>query len=316
MVAVVNPTVPVLTVTPNPAIDQTVVLDTLRPGEVNRCSELHHQAGGKGVNVSAMLGGYGIRSTATGFLGAENPEPFEAMFTRLGIRDAFIRLPGATRTGIKIVTRQNTTDLNFPGLRPSADDLARLRETLEQLASPGTWVVFGGRLPEGVSIKDFGRLLETARHRKARIAVDTSGGALKAAIDHGVDLIKPNHHELGEILGRPLPDADSRLAAALEVQASGIGHVILSQGAEGACFLAPDGRVLAAPPPVEVKSTVGAGDSLLAGYLAGIVDGLCLEDRARLASVFAWCALESIDRHGPSRDLARERMKLIVLDRC
>ncbi len=303
----------VLTVTPNPAIDQTVLLDTLRPGEVNRCSELHHQAGGKGVNVSAMLGAYGIRSTATGFLGGENPSLFEEMFARLGIADAFIRLPGFTRTGIKIVTRGDTTDLNSPGLRPSASDLTRLRETIRRHSAPGGWIVFGGRLPDGISAADFSSLLEAARQQEARIAVDTSGQALRVAIDHGVDLIKPNHRELGEILGRNLPDAASRLDAALEMRAAGVAHVILSQGADGALFLAPDGRISATPPPVSARGTVGAGDSLLAGYLAGLVEKMPLADRARLASVFAWSALENIDRQGPGRSLAEKRMKRIAL---
>lgn len=303
----------VLTVTLNPAIDQTVQLDLLRPGQVNRCFRMDLQAGGKGVNVSVMLAGYGIPSVATGFLGAENPKLFEELFGSLGIRDAFIRLPGATRTGIKIVAGGETTDLNFPGLRPTGADLSRLGETVASHAGPGTWVVFGGRLPDGVSLRDFALLIDKAKQSGGLVAVDTSGEALRLALDCGVDLVKPNHHELAEILGRDLPDAASRLDAAMDLQRRGVSHVILSQGAEGALFLAPDGRVSALPPPVSVTSTVGAGDSLLAGYLAGLLEERPLAERAALASVFAWCALENVRRQGPDHALAGERVKSIIV---
>lgn len=303
----------VITVTLNPAIDQTVLLEVLRPGEVNRCLSMDLQPGGKGVNVSAMLAGYGIPSAATGFLGAGNPGLFESLFASLGIRDAFIRLPGATRTGIKIVAGGETTDLNFPGLEPSAADLSKLGEMLTCHASPGSWVVFGGRLPAGVAPQDFALLIDKAKQAGARVAVDTSGEALRLAFEHGVDLVKPNHLELSEILGHALPDASSRLAAAVALQRRGMPHVILSQGAEGALFLAPDGRVSALPPPVRVTSTVGAGDSLLAGYLAGLLEERPLPERAALASVFAWCALENPRRQGPGQALAAERVKSIIV---
>lgn len=303
----------IVTVTLNPAIDETVILDELRPGAVNRAKSLHRQAGGKGVNVSAMLGGHGISSVATGFLGQDNPDLFEQLFAALGIRDEFVRLAGETRVGIKLVATaaRETTDINFPGLRPTAADLARLEDKLASLATPGTWLVFGGRLPDGIPLARFERLVTMARRAGAHIAADTSGDALRSAIDLGVDLIKPNHHELAEVLGHGLPDCQSRIQAAREIQARGVPHVILSLGAEGALFAAPDGFVIAAPPPVEVISTVGAGDSLLAGYLAGLVTGRSAVDRAKLASAFAWSALEDIARIAPEPSLAAARMASI-----
>jgi 1-phosphofructokinase len=306
-------TAEVVTVTLNPAVDETVFLEELRPGSVNRATRLHRQAGGKGVNVSSMLGGYGIPNVATGFLGRENPRLFEELFSARGIRDEFLRIRGSTRSGIKIVEQSagRTTDINFDGLEPDAADLDTLMRKLGGLAGPGMWVVIGGRLPAGVSLGFFRDLLVMLKRTGAKIAADTSGEALSAAIECGVDLIKPNQHELEEVLGRELPDFAACAAAALQLQRERIPRVILSLGQAGALFLSPEAALRARSPQVRVVSTVGAGDSLLAGYLAGLVTGRSAEECAGLATVFAGCALEDVARTPPTPELAEERMDLI-----
>jgi len=305
----------IVTVTMNPAIDETVFLGDLRPGAVNRAEHLHRQAGGKGVNVSSMLGSYGIATIATGFLGKENPELFEQLCAERMIRDEFIRISGKTRTGIKIVgeSTRETTDINFPGPEPSAADLQALRAKLHSLVNPGRWFVVAGSLPVGVSLEDFENLLRLLKRGGAKVAVDTSGPPLQTAITCGVDLIKPNHHELEEILGHPLPDSAARVAAALRLQRENVPRVILSLGGEGAIFAGPEGAFMAQPPPVEVGSTVGAGDSLLAGYLAGRVTGHTPADCAKLATAFAWRALENVSRQAPSPAEAAELMARIMV---
>ena len=303
----------IITVTLNPAIDETVFLDELRPGAVNRAKGHHRQPGGKGVNVSRMLGGYGIASTASGFLGCENTRMFDDLFASGRISDGFLRIDGETRTGIKIVAEstRETTDLNFAGLSPTAADLEALMVKLATFLKPGTWFVIGGHLPDAVSLGFFKTMLETLKQGGARIAVDTSGEALQVAIDCGVDLIKPNHHELEEILGHDLPDIASQAAAAAKLQGDGVSHVILSLGGDGALFVTPGAALIAEPPSVAVVSTVGAGDSLLAGYLAGLVTGRSPEECAKLATVFAWSALEDVSRKAPTPELAEERMRRI-----
>ena len=262
-----------------------------------------------------MLAGYGIPSTATGFLGWDNPSLFENLFATQPIRDEFIRIHGETRTGIKIVAEatRETTDINFAGAQPTAADLQALADTLGTLVSPGRWFVVAGRLPAGVTLQDFKNLLVLLKRGGAKIAVDTSGPPLQCAIECGVDLIKPNHHELAEILGRELPDSSSQAAAALELQRENVPHVILSLGGEGAFFVSPGGAFLAKAPPVKVVSTVGAGDSLLAGYLAGLLTGRTAEDCAKLATVFAWSALEDVSRQAPAPAMAEERMREIQI---
>lgn len=292
----------IVTITLNPAIDLTVFLDRLAVGSVNRTTRHHRQTGGKGVNVSAMLGDYGISSTATGFLGKDNPRLFDALFAGRGIRDEFIRIPGETRTGIKIIDGQSreTTDINFPGLEPGFAEVKAFEKKLRQLVKPDRWFVLAGSLPAGISLGFFEEILALLKRGGAKVAVDTSGEALRIAIDGGADLVKPNEHELAELLGRPLPDFPSRVAAAAELHRK-VPHVVLSLGGEGAFFISPESSLMASAAPVKVVSTVGAGDSLLAGYLAGLVTGLPATERARLATVFAWAALEDITRRLPPR---------------
>ncbi len=292
----------IVTVTLNPAIDHTVFLEQFNVGSVNRATRHSFQTGGKGINVSAMLGDYGLPSTATGFLGRDNPALFTELFKRKRIRDEFVWISGETRTGIKIVDAAacETTDLNFPGLEPSRADLEQFEKKLNTLVKPGCWFVLAGSLPSGIGPDFFEKILSIIKRGGAKVAADTSGEALKIAIHGGADLVKPNEHELAELLGHELADLPSRVAAARQLQREKVPHVILSLGSEGALFITPEKELMAAAPPVKVVSTVGAGDSLLAGYLAGLITGRSATDRARLATVFAWCALEDVRRQLPS----------------
>lgn len=303
----------IVTVTLNPAVDQTVFIERFRPGSVNRTSRHHLQAGGKGVNVSALIGSYGIPSIATGFLGRENHSLFSELFRKTSVTDAFVKLPGATRTGIKIIdeSTRETTDINFPGLEPAFPDLARFESKLRKLAVEGRWFVLAGSLPKGIGVDFFTEIIALLKKRGAKVAVDTSGEALRAAIDGGVDLIKPNEYELAEYLGTPLEDFGSKAAAALEIQRTKVPHVILSLGGEGALFVTPENALMASAPPVKVVSTVGAGDSLLAGYLAGLLTGCKPVERARLATVFAWSTLGNLTRELPAKDVIGRMMPKI-----
>jgi len=303
----------IVTVTMNPAIDETIFLDRLNPGGVNRAKRLHRQAGGKGINVSRMLNHFGIPSIATGFLGKSNGDIYRKFFKGKKITDEFVWISGETRTGIKIVNESNrqTTDINFPGLEPSYEQLNEFEKSLRKLVKPGRWFVLSGSLPQGVSIDFFEELLAMLKKGGAKVAVDTSGAALKIAINGGADLIKPNEHELVEILGHPLADFPAKVKAAMKLQREKISHVVLSLGSEGALFITPEKSLMASAPPVKVVSTVGAGDALLSGYLAGLLTDRSPTDCARLATVFAWCNLESVDRKLPAQAKIMERMSQI-----
>jgi 1-phosphofructokinase len=310
-----DPSNHIVTITLNPAIDQTVFLDRLNVGRVNRTLRHHRQAGGKGINVSSMLAQYGIPSVATGFLGGDNPRLFEELFRDLPVSDEFIRIPGETRTGIKIVDEggHETTDINFPGFKPTLDEIRQFEKTLRGLVKPGRWFVLAGSLPDGFDIGFFAEIMAILKTGGALVAADTSGEALKTVIENGADLVKPNEHELAEFLGRALPDLASRIAAARDLQQKYVPRVILSLGSEGAIFITPEAALAASAPPVKVMSTVGAGDSLLAGYLAGFLTQQPPDECARLASVFAWAALEDVTRRLPDAAVIRDRLPAITI---
>lgn len=288
-----------VTVTLNPAIDQTLTIADFHAGAVHRVQEETSVAGGKGVNVAAALADYGFRIAATGFLGQRNQDLFRQLFGRKYIADQFLRLDGATRTGIKITdpTNQTTTDINFPGLTPTPEDMADLKSRLDTLEA--TWVVLAGSLPPNVSAECYAELTAQLRAAGHRVALDSSGEALRAAIEAPVHalphLIKPNICELETLLGVELPNQADIVSAARSLVARGIETVIVSMGADGAYFVTAQDTVFSTSFPVAVRSTVGAGDAMVAGFVAAQLKALPLHEAARLATAFAIDALGSLE---------------------
>lgn len=278
----------ILTLTLNPALDLTLRLDALRPGAVNRCLAQSSHAAGKGLNVAQVLADLGHRLTVAGFLGEDNAAPFEALFARRGFVDAFVRVPGETRSNVKLAEAGGrVTDLNGPGPQVAAAHLDALWTTLERLAPGHDAVVVAGSLPRGVSPEWFAALLGRLRALGLPLALDSSGAALRAGLDAAPWLVKPNEEELAELCGLDRPALPELLQAAAALRARGSQHVLLSRGAAGVCWLGPGIALGAQPPQVEVVSTVGAGDSLLAGLLHGLLEGWPAERSLRLATAVA-----------------------------
>jgi 1-phosphofructokinase len=275
----------VVTITLNPAIDQTLSIPGFAAGRVNRVSESRSHAGGKGVNVACFLADLGVTVAATGFLGEENPGLFEASFADHGVVDRFIRIPGQTRTGLKIVDdRWETTDINFPGLAPTSQQLADLFERIASLVEPGGWFVLSGSVPAGTPAGVYKEMIDRIRDRGGKVALDTSGAPLREALASAPDLLKPNVEELAELVGWLLPTLADVHAAARSLVARGVRLVVVSMGAEGALFIDQDRALLARPPEVVVRSTVGAGDAMVGGIVYGLIHDLPLPDLARFAT--------------------------------
>lgn len=293
----------IATLSLNPAIDQTASVPDFTAGRVNRVAWEQADAGGKGVNVASFLADFGHSVAVTGLLGTANAEPFVALFARKGIEDHFLRLPGRTRVNIKIVdpALDQVTDINFPGLTPTAADLARLTDTIDGLCQHTDWFVLSGSVPDGVPATVYADLVQHLRQRGKRVVLDASGAPFAAAVAHGPDLIKPNLEELSELVGRPLAGgAEGRAevwAAARTLVADGVGLVAVSMGADGALFVEADAAVFATPPRITVKSTVGAGDAMVAGLVIGALRGLDLAARARFATA---CSLGALGEVGPN----------------
>ncbi|MFK4074117.1 1-phosphofructokinase [Ectopseudomonas khazarica] len=279
----------ILTLTLNPALDLTLRLPSLQPGAINRCDELRSHAAGKGLNVAQVLADLGHSLSVSGFLGRANAVPFERLMQARGFHDLFVRVPGETRSNIKLAEADGRiTDLNGPGPQVEAEHLQRLEEELQPLLVGHDAVVVAGSLPRGVTTQWFASLLRRIKASGIPLVVDSSGAALQAALDVVPWLIKPNEEELREACGNDLPAAITRL------RGQGIEHVLLSRGADGVEWHGPGIALRAVPPRVEVASTVGAGDSLLAASLHGLLQGWPAERTLRLATAVAAQAVTQI----------------------
>lgn len=285
----------ILTLTLNPALDLTVELPRLDAGQVNRSDEMHTHAAGKGVNVAQVLADLGHQLTVSGFLGEDNLQAFETLFAKRGFVDAFIRVPGETRSNIKVAEQDGRiTDINGPGPVVDAAAQQALLDRLVQIAPGHDAVVVAGSLPRGVTAQWLRELIERLNQLGLKVALDSSGEALRAALKASPWLIKPNTEELADALGCEVVSHTAEAQAAARLHAQGIEHVVISHGADGVNWFSVGSALHATPPKVSVASTVGAGDSLLAGMLHGLLSADTPEQTLRTATAIAAMAVTQI----------------------
>jgi 1-phosphofructokinase family hexose kinase len=306
----------VVTITLNPAIDQTISIPNFRAGAVNRVEHSNADAGGKGVNVAAALADDGVRVAVSGFLGEQNDTIFRQLFVAKQIDDRFVRIAGSTRIGIKITdaVADETTDINFPGEQPTAANQAHLLAIMDELAQHCKHFVLAGSVPAGMQTTIYAELVSRLKAQGVWVALDTSGAPLAPALAAGPDLIKPNEVELHELIGTPLPDVQAIVTAARQLaERYGIGWVVVSMGKDGAVFVRENEALLAVPAPIEVVSTVGAGDAMVAGLVAGSLRQLPLDLIARRATAFSMGAIGQLGSGLPPRsviDALAERVRV------
>ncbi|QNH17249.1 1-phosphofructokinase [Xanthomonas sp. SS] len=294
----------------NPAIDLTVAIERLQPGQVHRASSAHAIAGGKGINVAACLADAGVATAALGVLGAGNAHLFETLFAARGIDDRCLRVPGDTRTNLKLVAADSgdTTDINLPGLPLGAAELHAVGARLAPLLRPGLPVVLTGSLPAGLADDSWRVLQAQAAAAGARVLLDTSGAPLREALaaPHAQlpFAIKPNRHELEDWAGTPLRATAELLAATRALLDSGIELVVVSLGTDGALFVRGEQALLARPPQLAGGSSVGAGDAMVAGLVTALLAEADLATCARQATAFAVATLGS----GAARRLPRDQV--------
>lgn len=293
---------PIHSVTFNPAIDQTVLLDHLVPGAVHRAHTVRQNAGGKGVNVASCLADWGVPVTAHGLLGSDNAAPFDALFTAKLIDDRFIRIAGSTRVNLKIVDAAGTTDINLDGIAVDLGRVDMVVATICAAAGEGDLVILSGSVPPGCPYEIYARLTARLRAQGCTILLDTSGEPLKCALDADVlpNIIKPNREELAHWLGAPIPDRAALISAADALRRRGVDLVVVSMGEEGALFLSEEGVVSARLALDGVASTVGAGDAMVAGIAAAVNENAALDRTAQLATAFAVAKLGMVGPNLPS----------------
>jgi 1-phosphofructokinase len=252
-------------------------------------------AAGKGINVAQVLADLGHELTVAGFLGVDNQLPFESLFAKRGFVDEFVRVPGETRSNIKLAESSGRiTDLNGPGPEVSVAAQQALATRVEQIAGDFEAVVVAGSLPRGVDAQWLKTLLLRLKEIGLKVALDTSGEALRAGLEASPWMIKPNTEELADALDAPIISIAAQAQAAAELRQRGIEHVVISQGAEGVHWFSSTVALQALPPKVTVASTVGAGDSLLAGMVHGLLSGHPPEQTLRTATAIAAMAVTQI----------------------
>ena len=282
----------IVTLTPNPSIDRAIVIDALRRGEVHRASSSRVDPGGKGVNVSRALAAQGTATLAVLPAGGPEGHLMEELLDTAGVPRRSVAVSGALRMNISVLEPDGTTTkLNEPGprLTPAEVD-ALLTATLEAAdgAEPGDWVVGCGSLPPGAPDSLYADLVTRVRERGTNVAVDSSGAPMAAAVAARPTLVKPNHEELAELVGHPLPTLGDVHAAARDLVAHGIEVVAVSLGGDGALLVTAGELVHARATITTPLSTVGAGDCMLAGLLHGLSAGRSAADA--LAGAVTWGA--------------------------
>ncbi|OLF13536.1 1-phosphofructokinase [Actinophytocola xanthii] len=264
----------IVTLTLNPSLDRTIEIARLTRGSLTRATATRLDPGGKGVNVSRALAAHGIRTRAVVPCGGPEGEQLTALLGLEGIDVAAVAVAGHTRSNVSLAEPDGTvTKINEPGgsLRP--EDLERVTESVLTEAAGADWVVASGSLPPGVPDGYYGRLGRQLTGLGVRFAVDTSGPALAGALDAGPALVKPNRDELAESVGFRIDTVADAVRAAEAVRAAGAEAVLASLGADGAVLVDREGVRWGESPVDRGRSAVGAGDAMLAGYLAGQTSG-------------------------------------------
>ena len=290
----------IYTVTFNPALDYVVRLPKLTLGEVNSTETDTLCFGGKGINVSAVLNELGVDSVALGFTAGFTGKALAAAVEKAGIQTDFIELPtGNTRINVKIKA-QTETDINAGGPPVPQEAFAALLQKLETLQA-GDTLCLSGSIPKSLPENTYEAILERLAGKGIRFAVDATGELLLRVLPFQPFLVKPNHHELAEMLGRDLPTEKDLFDGACELQARGAQNVLVSRAGAGALLLTETGERYSVPAASgTVKNSVGAGDSMVAGFLAGYLQtgdyryALQLGSAAGSATAFS----EGLAKHG------------------
>lgn len=263
----------IYTLTCNPALDCTVRLGALQQGTINFVDGCALTPGGKGVNVSRVLTAMGEANVALGFVAGGNGGMLESALQKMGLTTAFTHLDeGQTRINVKLYG-DSETELNAPGPYVPIEALERLERQLREWVKPADVVCLCGSLAPGLPADTYGRLVRLLRQLGVtETVVDTTGGALLAALEERPWLIKPNREELAALVGRALPTLTDVVEAARELMAKGARNALVSLGRDGAILCTADGCWYQPAPAGKVIGTVGAGDSTVAGFMRGYID--------------------------------------------
>jgi len=275
---------PIVTLTLNPAIDASCQADEVQPIRKIRTSNERYEPGGGGINVAHVIRELGGEALAIYFAGGLTGQAFNDMVEAIGLRRRTIPIAGMTRVSHTVYERSTGQEYRFVPEGPALEE-AEWRAGLAALDDlDADYLVASGSLPHGVPTDFYARVARRAGEKGVRFVLDTSGEALRAALEVGVYLIKPNLGELERLLGRALPEPAEQESAARQLVDEGRAEIVtVSLGAEGALLATAHGSLRLRAPEAEPKSAVGAGDSFLAAMTFGLASGRSPEDAFALA---------------------------------
>lgn len=277
----------VYTVTFNPAMDYVMQVKNMNEKDINRSEEETMFYGGKGINVSSVLTQLDIENTATGFLAGFTGSELERMLRTDNINTDFVHLKtGFTRINVKIKSEKEL-DINAHGPDISEQDIDELLNKLKKIKS-GDYLVLAGSVPPSLSDDIYEKILEHFTDKDINVVVDTTGNLLKNILKYKPFLIKPNHHELGEIFSVDINSTQDVIRYAKKLQEMGAKNVLVSRAKDGATLIDENGNVISVTnAPGKIVSSVGCGDSMVAGFIAGYIESKDYEKALRLGAVCA-----------------------------
>jgi 1-phosphofructokinase len=256
----------IYTLTLNPSVDYIVEADEIQLGSLNRSANETKLPGGKGINVSRVLRSLGVENKATGFLGGFTGKYVEEFLNREGVQTRFVNVEGDTRINVKLKAGTET-EINARGPEISTLAIESLKDQIMLLGN-GDFLILAGSIPSSMPESIYEEIVRICKKTGAEVIVDAEGDLLKSILDYRPFLIKPNHHELGQLFNREITDADEAIFYGKKLVEAGAKNVIVSLADKGAVYINENDAYKAAVPQGEVKSSVGAGDSMVAGFVA------------------------------------------------
>ena len=304
----------ITTVTLNPAIDKTIVLDRFEYGSVNRAQSVREDMGGKGINVAKVLSSLGHDACAVGYIGEDNIDHVRLLLKNEKLATDFIKVSGKTRTNTKIIERstRTTTDINEAGFPISPDHIKRVKALIRDHAEKSEYMVFSGSVPAGADSDLYLELMQVASgFHGLKTILDTEGRLLLEGLKAKPFAIKPNLFELESALNKKL-DSPSKIvsAAKMLIGEYQVKSVLVSMGGDGSILVTEDQSLYAKALKVDVKGTVGAGDSMLAGYLFGLAGGRSLKEVLSWATV---CGALAVSKEG-TQSFGKEDAEKLLAD--
>lgn len=273
----------ILTVTLNPSVDTSYTLDNLSLGNVNRVEKVIKTPGGKGLNVSKVLNKLGSEIMATGFLGGKSGEFIKDKLSTLKILSNFSQVSGDTRTCIAIISKTEITEILEKGPLISGDEWSNFKKDFQKLLIGKSCVALSGSLPQGLSQNSYTELMQISSEMGVKVFLDTSGKTLQTALEAKPFFIKPNQDEIEDLFGIKILSEEDLIYHGKLLLKKGIENILITLGGKGAIFFNKDGIYRCLIPKVEIKNTVGSGDSTVAGFIHGFEHGASIEDTLRLS---------------------------------